>query len=243
MGEEMYFIVEGSVYVIAADKHTVINTLGKGRYFGEIAIFLESKRTAYVQAETFCIISILRKKDLDHIVQSFPNVAEEFKNEGARRLKFTTQLQQEVESDDGDITLSPDVEETHRLKKDYGTPEEGRSANLDLLPANIKKQIEGFEERMNAVLKDRNSVGSDMASVSMDPSRRPSAITGGGDQINISININHHSYGNQNVQQTVTLHDTPVISHNVKAQEGETEKMERANSLNGTDSPAMLNLR
>lgn len=61
----MYFIVEGSVYIIAADKQTVLNTLEKGRYFGEIAIFLESKRISYVQAKSYCVISILQKKLLD----------------------------------------------------------------------------------------------------------------------------------------------------------------------------------
>lgn len=48
VGEEMYFIVEGRVLIIAADKVTVLNTLGKGRFFGEIAIFLETKRISFV---------------------------------------------------------------------------------------------------------------------------------------------------------------------------------------------------
>lgn len=41
IGAEMYFIVEGSVHVIAADKITVAKTLSKGDYFGEIAINIE----------------------------------------------------------------------------------------------------------------------------------------------------------------------------------------------------------
>jgi CRP-like cAMP-binding protein len=44
----MYFIVEGSVHVIAADKITVVKTLSQGDYFGEIAILFPSKRVAYV---------------------------------------------------------------------------------------------------------------------------------------------------------------------------------------------------
>lgn len=48
IGEEMYFIVEGSVNVIAADKETVLKTLSKGNYFGEIAIFMHTKRISYV---------------------------------------------------------------------------------------------------------------------------------------------------------------------------------------------------
>jgi voltage-gated potassium channel len=48
IGAEMYFIVEGSVHVIATDKITVVKTLSKGDYFGEIAILFSSKRVAYV---------------------------------------------------------------------------------------------------------------------------------------------------------------------------------------------------
>lgn len=48
IGDEMYFIAEGSVYVLADDKQTVITSLGKGCYFGEIALLLKTKRTSYV---------------------------------------------------------------------------------------------------------------------------------------------------------------------------------------------------
>ncbi len=39
---------------------------------GEVAICLEARRISYVQAQTFCILAILRKQDLDHIIMSFP---------------------------------------------------------------------------------------------------------------------------------------------------------------------------
>jgi len=47
---------------------------------------LETRRSAYVQAETFCIISILRKKNLDNIIKSFPQVKIEFKKEAEKRM-------------------------------------------------------------------------------------------------------------------------------------------------------------
>lgn len=48
IGEEMYFIVDGEVLIIASDKSTVVTKLRKGQYFGEIAIFFSTKRTSYV---------------------------------------------------------------------------------------------------------------------------------------------------------------------------------------------------
>ena len=68
IGEEMYFIQEGTVHVIGGDKSTVLKKLTKGSYFGEIAIFMKTRRMAYVQAKTFCIISILKKPDIDNII-------------------------------------------------------------------------------------------------------------------------------------------------------------------------------
>ena len=79
IGEEMYFIIEGQAQVIAADKTTILGNLKKGSYFGEIAIFMKTKRMAYVQAKTFCIISCLKKKDIEDIILSFPLLAEEFR--------------------------------------------------------------------------------------------------------------------------------------------------------------------
>ena len=39
----MYFIVQGHVCILAGDKQTVVARLGKGQYFGEIAIIDEKK--------------------------------------------------------------------------------------------------------------------------------------------------------------------------------------------------------
>lgn len=75
VGEEMFFIVDGEVKVIASDKRTIVAKLGKGQYFGEIAIFFSTRRTSYVQAATFCILNSLKKIDLDEIVKSYPLVA------------------------------------------------------------------------------------------------------------------------------------------------------------------------
>jgi CRP-like cAMP-binding protein len=44
----MYFIIEGTVSVVGGDKQTVIKTLTKGAYFGEVAIFMKIKRTANI---------------------------------------------------------------------------------------------------------------------------------------------------------------------------------------------------
>ena len=119
IGEEMYFIAEGSVYILAADKRTVLNTLGRGSYFGEMAIFLDSnKRTAYVQAETFCNLLILSKKDVDKIKENYPSVAEDIKKETVRRSIETKIIEENKEQAEN----SNYEEEKKELVKLYSTP-------------------------------------------------------------------------------------------------------------------------
>jgi CRP-like cAMP-binding protein len=121
-GEEMYFIAEGSVYILAADKRTVLNTLGQGSYFGEMAIFLESNvRTAYVQAETFCSILILKKSDLDHIKINYPTVAKDITKEARKRATETKEIEEENKEMMWDEYEDPE-EEKKNLERVYGTP-------------------------------------------------------------------------------------------------------------------------
>ena len=71
----------------------MLKTLSKGSYFGEIAIFMHSKRISYVQAKEFCVVSMLKKTDLDQIVMNFPEVSKQFKLEAERRVKETQELE------------------------------------------------------------------------------------------------------------------------------------------------------
>lgn len=128
IGEEMYFIAEGVVYILAADKRTVINILGQGCYFGEMAIFLESnKRTAYVQAETFCSILILRKTDLDNIKVNYPAVAKDIRKEARKRATETKEIE-EANREEMWQELGDPEEEMKDLERMYATPP-GRSKN------------------------------------------------------------------------------------------------------------------
>ena len=72
----MFFIAEGSVNVLAADKMTILKTLNKGSFFGEIAIFLNTKRTTFVKSASYCSIYVLTKNDIDNILKSYPSIQE-----------------------------------------------------------------------------------------------------------------------------------------------------------------------
>ena len=82
------------MHIIAGDKDTVLKTLEKGSYFGEIALFMHTKRISYVQAKTYCIVSMLKKTDIDVIILSFPNVAKVFREEALKRVNETRKFEE-----------------------------------------------------------------------------------------------------------------------------------------------------
>jgi len=89
VGEEMYFIDEGRVSILHEDQRSVIAQLERGRYFGEMALFLEQTRIAYVKADNYCSLFMLRKKDLLSLLQTYPRIEQEFKREAERRMDET----------------------------------------------------------------------------------------------------------------------------------------------------------
>ncbi|CAI2367548.1 unnamed protein product [Moneuplotes crassus] len=130
IGEEMYFIAEGSVYILAADKRTVLNTLTQGYYFGEMAIFLKSnRRTAYVQAETFCSILILKKYDLDNIKVNYPAVAKDIIKEAEKRQAETREIEEAYKDEIWDDEKNPE-DQKNDLERIYGTPPDVKRTNF-----------------------------------------------------------------------------------------------------------------
>jgi CRP-like cAMP-binding protein len=45
---DIFFIVDGTVHLIAEDQTTIVMTLTTGQYFGEIGVLSGAKRSVYV---------------------------------------------------------------------------------------------------------------------------------------------------------------------------------------------------
>ena len=74
----MYFIRRGECAVIVGDKK--VGKMVKGKFFGEIALVsLNVRRTATIQAMTFCDLSMLTKNSLGLILDTFPTSAQNIK--------------------------------------------------------------------------------------------------------------------------------------------------------------------
>ncbi|KXS21244.1 hypothetical protein M427DRAFT_66001 [Gonapodya prolifera JEL478] len=73
---EMYFVKMGLVEVTSKDGSKVFVQLGEGKFFGEIALLENSKRTASVRAASLTELCVLTKVDFDIIVTAHPGIRE-----------------------------------------------------------------------------------------------------------------------------------------------------------------------
>jgi hypothetical protein len=90
-GRHMYFISRGTVEIIAADGHTVMNVLSDGDFFGELALLFSQPRTASVRAVDYCDLYTLDKDTFDHVLARYPNFAVHIKEMAERRSPQPTQ--------------------------------------------------------------------------------------------------------------------------------------------------------
>lgn len=70
-GEEMYFMGHGFADVIDP-KGNYLATLRKGAFFGEVALLIQTPRTANVKAITYCDLFRLDKRHFIEILRRFP---------------------------------------------------------------------------------------------------------------------------------------------------------------------------
>ena len=86
IGEEMFFIRQGRVNILGP-KNEVVAVLGKGQYFGDIALFIKGcKRISSVVAGSFCRLYSLRRSDLDVLANKCPLFNKYMEEESKKRL-------------------------------------------------------------------------------------------------------------------------------------------------------------
>jgi len=87
--DEMYFIKEGEVEVLATDGKTRIAILREGAYFGEIGLLITGKRSVTVRALTFCVFEVIHKNDFDNLMSTYPEQKEFLLKLAHQRLRIS----------------------------------------------------------------------------------------------------------------------------------------------------------
>lgn len=90
MADAMYLIESGQVKVSvmsgAGQQERVINYLGPGNFFGEMALLLNQRRSATVTVTIDADLWVLHKADMDELLAESPEIALQLTRELSRRL-------------------------------------------------------------------------------------------------------------------------------------------------------------
>jgi NTE family protein len=90
LGDSMYLIESGQVKVSVntgvGQQERVINYLGPGNFFGEMALLLDQRRSATVTVTIDADFWVLRKADMDELLVDHPEIALQITKELSRRL-------------------------------------------------------------------------------------------------------------------------------------------------------------
>ncbi len=81
----MYFIQEGIVDIIKSNGE-VLTTLSDGSYFGEICLLTKARRTASVQAVTYCNLYSLSVDHFNTVLDQYPIMRRTLESVAAERL-------------------------------------------------------------------------------------------------------------------------------------------------------------
>ncbi len=90
-GDCMYIIESGQVKVVSEKdgREKIFGYLGPGNFFGEMALLLDNKRSATARVVIDTDLLVLRKQDLEELLNLYPSIAMMMTRELGRRLGHT----------------------------------------------------------------------------------------------------------------------------------------------------------
>ncbi len=92
--DSLYLIESGKVKVYCSDKNGkefIMNTMGEGEYFGELALLDDDKRSASVRTMEKSTFSIVYKEDFNRLMDENPNIARTMIRNLTQRVRTLTE--------------------------------------------------------------------------------------------------------------------------------------------------------
>lgn len=91
--DSLFVIESGRVKVYCSDKNGkefIMNTLGQGEYFGELALLDDATRSASVRTVEKCEFRVVMKDDFNRVLDDHPNIARQLISNLAGRVRKLT---------------------------------------------------------------------------------------------------------------------------------------------------------
>ncbi|HXW01542.1 MAG TPA: cyclic nucleotide-binding and patatin-like phospholipase domain-containing protein, partial [Anaerolineae bacterium] len=153
LGDSMYLIESGQVKVSvntgAGQQEKVINYLGPGNFFGEMALILNQRRSATVTVVIDADLWALRKADMDELLADHPEIALQLTRELSRRLSDAVT---EVEKRPGYTLVAAFGSEAWRLAEHIHKLTRQRVVLFDATGTNLIEKINPSAQSENLVV-------------------------------------------------------------------------------------------
>jgi CRP/FNR family transcriptional regulator, cyclic AMP receptor protein len=89
----IYYILEGSITVLIEDDdghEIILDYLGAGQFFGELGLFTDEGRSAWVTARTECKVAMMSYEKFNGLCRETPELLIELTRQIAQRLRNTS---------------------------------------------------------------------------------------------------------------------------------------------------------
>lgn len=92
-GDTLYYIITGSVSVLIEDddgREMIVAYLNPGDFFGEMGLFEQEDRSAWIRARTECDVAEISYESFNELTKSHPEFLYSVSKQMAQRLRDTT---------------------------------------------------------------------------------------------------------------------------------------------------------
>lgn len=149
--DSLYGVLSGKVKVYLSDdegKEIIINMLGAGDYFGELALIDEAPRSASVMTTEECKLAVLSKSAFESVMESHPQIAIRVISGLVKRLRNLTE---NVKS----LALMDVYGRVARTLLELAEDQDGRKVILQkLTQRDIASMVGASREMVSRILKD-----------------------------------------------------------------------------------------
>ncbi|MBI5261295.1 MAG: Crp/Fnr family transcriptional regulator [Bradyrhizobium sp.] len=155
-GNSLFAVISGTVKISSSSPHgrsAILNLIGPGEIFGEIAVLDGAPRTADATANTNCEVYIIDRRDFLPFVRSQPALAMKFIELLCARLRWTSQQVEQVILQNLPARLASallGLTEKHKLDSGRGTiaiTQQEISEMVGMTRESINKQLRAWSAR------------------------------------------------------------------------------------------------